>query len=154
MKQWEEFITAFRLLGEDFELKAELIVALESFVWHLYRYKDTDINIVQKKMFDKKFVKEEKVTDLSLLPPCQSTLYLHILHSNSVARIWKCSLLNVVEYPSIMENGWMENGEIIWVDDAFPDDIMDIFDEKDFNEGSMELELDPQDDSDDENIDD
>ena len=62
MKQWEEFITAFRLLGEDFELKAELIVALESFVWHLYRYKDTDINIVQKKMFDKKFVKEEKVT--------------------------------------------------------------------------------------------
>ena len=48
----------------------------------------------------------------------------------------------------------MENGEIIWVDDAFPDDIMDIFDDKDFNEGSMELELDPQDDSDDENIDD
>ena len=22
-----------------------------------------------------------------------------------------------------MENGWMENGEIVWVDDAFPDDI-------------------------------
>ena len=115
-------------------------------------YTDTKTQILT--LFDKKFVKKEKVTDLSLLPPYQSTLYLHILHSNSVARIWKCSLLNVVEYPSIMENGWMENGEIIWVGDAFPDDIMDIFDDKAFNEGSMELELDPQDDSDDENIDD
>ena len=48
----------------------------------------------------------------------------------------------------------MENGEIFWVDDAFPDDIMDILVDEDFDEGSMELELDPQDDSDDENTDD
>ena len=39
------------------------------------------------------------------------------------------------------------------VDDAFPDDIMDILVDEDFDEGSMELELDPQDDSDDENTD-
>ena len=96
-------------------------------------------------MFDKKFVKDEKVIDLSLLPPCQSTLYLHILRSSYVARIWKCSLLNEVGYPSIMENGQMENGQIVWVDDASPDDIMDILIDQDFDEGSMELELDPQD---------
>ena len=47
---------------------------------------------------------------------------------------------------------WMENGEIIWVDDAFPDDIIDILVDKDFDKGNMELELDPQDDSDDGNI--
>ena len=105
------------MLGEDRELNADLIVALESFVCHLYGYKDTDINKIRKKMFDKKFVEEEKVIKLSFLPPCQSTLYLHILHSNYVARIWKCSLLDVVECTSIMENGWMENGEIFWVDD-------------------------------------
>ena len=105
-------------------------------------------------MFDKKFVKDEKVIDQSLLPPCQSTLYLHILHSNYVGRIWKCSLLNVVVYPSIIENGRMENGEIVWLDDAIPDDIMYILVDQDFDEGSMKLELDPQDDSDDENIDD
>ena len=154
MKQCEEFINAFRLLGEDWVLKAELVVALESFVCYLHGYKDTDIKKVRKKMFDKKFVKGEKVIDLSLLPPCQSTLYLLILHSNYVARIWKCSLINVVEYPGIMENGWMENGEIFWVDDALPYNIMDILVDEDFDEGSMELELDPQDDSDDENTDD
>ena len=39
-----------------------------------------------------------------------------------------------------MQNGWMENGEIVWVDDAFPDNIMDILVGEDFDEGSMELE--------------
>ena len=96
----------------------------------------------------------ESIIDLSLLPPCQSTLYLHILHFNYIARIWKCSLLKVVKCSSIMENGWMENVEIIWVDDAFPDDIVEILVDEGFDKGSMELELDPQDDSNDENIDD
>ena len=48
----------------------------------------------------------------------------------------------------------MKNGEIFWVDDALPYNIMNILADKDFGEGSMELELDPQDDSDDENTDD
>ena len=39
----------------------------------------------------------------------------------------------------------MENGEIVWVDDASLDNIMDILIDQDFDEGSMELELDPQD---------
>ena len=74
MKQCDEFIKTFRLLREAWELNAELIVALESFICHLYRYKDKDINKFRQKMFDKTFVKEEKVIDLSLLPLCQSTL--------------------------------------------------------------------------------
>ena len=53
-----------------------------------------------------------------------------------------------------MENGWMGNGEIVWVDDTFTDDIMEILVDEDFDEGSMELELDPQNYSDGENIDD
>ena len=53
-----------------------------------------------------------------------------------------------------MKNGWMENGEVVWVDDAFPDDIMDIQVDEDFDEGNTELKLNPQDDSDDENVDD
>ena len=48
----------------------------------------------------------------------------------------------------------MEKRKIIWVDDAFPDDGMKILVDEDFDEGSMELELDPQDDSNYENIDD
>ena len=51
MKRCDEFINAFRLLGEDWVLKAELIVALESFACHLhgiqkYRYqKSSEKNV-------------------------------------------------------------------------------------------------------------
>ena len=91
--------------------------------------------------------------DLLLLPPLKST-YLHILQSNYLARNWKCHLLNVPKRQSIMENGWIENSDIIWVEDAFADGIMEILVDEDFGEGSMELKLDPQDDSNAENIDD
>ena len=50
---------------------------------------------------------------------------------------------------------WLDGkGEIVSVDDAFPDNIMEILVDKYFDEGSIELKLDPQDDSDNENIDD
>ena len=50
---------------------------------------------------------------------------------------------------------WLDGkDEIVSVDDAFPDNIMEILVDKYFDEGSMELKLDPQDDSDNENIDD
>ena len=53
-----------------------------------------------------------------------------------------------------MDNGWIENRQIVWVDGAFPDDIMEILVNEDFYEGSMELQLDSHDDSNAENIDD
>ena len=46
-----------------------------------------------------------------------------------------------------MENFWIKNSEIVWVDDAFPDDIMEILVDEDFDGESMELKLDPLDDS-------
>ena len=104
-------------------VNTEFIVALESFVCHLYGYKDTDINKIRKTTFYKKFAKVHS----------QSTFYLHILRYNYALRIWKCSLLNEVEYPSTMENGWMENREIVSVDDVFPDNIMDILTKESWN---------------------
>ena len=56
MKQCDKFINAFRLLGEDWKLNAELIVALECFICHLHGHKDTDINKVREKIFDRKFL--------------------------------------------------------------------------------------------------
>ena len=53
-----------------------------------------------------------------------------------------------------MENGWIKNSEIVWVDDAFADSIMEILVNEDFDKGSVELKLYPQDESNAENIDD
>lgn len=63
-------------------------------------------------------------------------------------------LTQISQVLNIMKNYWMENGEIVEVDDAFPDNIMEILVDEDFDEESMELQLHPQDDSNDENIDD
>lgn len=123
---------------------------MESFVRHLYRYKDKDI---RKKKFDEKVFEKKKVIDLSLLPHCQSTLYLQILHFNCRKDL-EMFLLNTVKWPTIMENSWRKNDEIGWVDDTFPDDIMEILVDQYFGKGSMELNLDPQNNCDDENIDD
>ena len=45
-----------------------------------------------------------------------------------------------------MDNGWIENSEIVWVHDAFANGIMENLVDEDFDLGSMELKLDPQDD--------
>ena len=74
MKQCNESINVFRLLGEDWELNAEVIVALDSFACHLCRYKDTDINKLRKEMFDKKFLLGRK-SHGSVIP---TTLPVHI----------------------------------------------------------------------------
>ena len=52
----------------------EFIVALDSFVCHLYRYKDTDINKVQMKMLDKKFLLGRKSPGSIII----ATLQVHI----------------------------------------------------------------------------
>ena len=53
-----------------------------------------------------------------------------------------------------MEIGWIKNIEIVWADDPFADSIMEILVDEDFHKRSMKLKLDPQDDSNAENIDD
>ena len=81
-------------------------------------------------------------------------MYLNILHLNYVPRIWRYSLINVVKCPAIMENVWIENGEIVWVDDAFTDHYMENLVDEDFDEGSIKLKVDHQDDSNAQYIDD
>ena len=49
---------------------------------------------------------------------------------------------------------WIENGEIVWVDDAFTDHYMENLVDEDFDEGRIKLKLDHQDDSNAEYIDD
>lgn len=52
-----------------------------------------------------------------------------------------------------MENVWIENGEIVWVDDAFTDHCMENLVDEDFDERRIKLKLDHQDDSNAEYID-
>ena len=126
---------------EDWELNAELIVALESFVCHLYRYKNFRYQQSLKRIVWQKASVGKK----------KSWVY-HCCHLDSSHYICtSCSQIMLQGFgyviysmwskcPSIMENGLIESSEIIHVDDAFPQDITEILFDEDFDKGSMELE--------------
>ena len=68
-------------------------------------------------------------TYLSLLPPRRSSLQLHCKRSNYVAKMWQSSLSCNIDPDNIQNHGWSENGDIIWIDEAFPENIESINDE-------------------------
>ena len=61
----------------------------------------------------KKYTKGNKVIDLTLLPPCKTSLNLHLQRCNYIALIWKCS-------------GWNLNFDIKWCKDIFTTEIKDL----------------------------
>ena len=112
---------------------------MENFICKLYGYKESNINNVRKKIFEKKCKKEGKIVDLANLPPCRSVLKLHILRAYYVAKVWKCS--------------FRENGSIKWVDEVFPNDVEEILLHeryKDDDENPEEDSYEPSDDNDNE----
>ena len=60
-------------------------------------------------------------------------LYLHAQRAIYVVKIWKSSDLAWHDMPDIKDNGCLENGEIDWVENVFPDDIEDILVDPEFD---------------------
>ena len=54
--------------------------------------KNKTVNPGRAEIFTKKQANENKITDLPILPPCESTLLLHIKRANYVAKLWKTCL--------------------------------------------------------------
>ena len=89
LQKYPKFKQAFIELGTNWELSEYLISALEEFTCYIYGSRTKDIDNLRYKMFNKKYVKENKIIDMSLLPPCRSVLTLHIKRANFVAAMWK-----------------------------------------------------------------
>ena len=56
------------------------------------------VDIIRADMFMKKNKRENKVIDLSTMPPSFSSLFLHLQHADYVARIWKLTLCASLSY--------------------------------------------------------
>ena len=100
-----------------------LLECLEKYVWKLYGFSDTSVNRVRFKTLEKKYKKDNKIVEISLLPPCCSTLRLHILRANTVAFLWRQSQNAITDVPDITTNGWINYDEIKWVEPVFPQEI-------------------------------
>ena len=82
-----KFIEVFASLGSSWSLQDEVHDGLEEYVRRLYGYKKKGVNYVRHQLFECTYSREDKIIDLSLLPPCRSSLRLHSLRANVVAKI-------------------------------------------------------------------
>ena len=100
----------------------------------------------RRQLFERKH-KENKIPDLSSLPPCQEVLRLHAKRANRIAFNWKRSTEAMITHSDISEHGWFASGDIIWIIDGFPSDIEEllIYDDDD-DESFYESEVESEDD--------
>lgn len=121
-----EYLDCFKTLGNQWDVSDELKLTLEKYVCSLYSSSKKDVNEVRMDIFMKKQKSNNQIVDLSILPPCKSTLTLHIERANYVARIWKMSSSRQIIAPTFRSYGWNEDGSICWVDEQYPEDITDL----------------------------
>jgi hypothetical protein len=87
VKDSQDFLNAFRSLGSADSVDENTRAILEKYVCVMYGEKQiSSVDDARRKIFWKNFAKDHKVTDLSLLPPCKSSLLKHIQRANYVAR--------------------------------------------------------------------
>ena len=110
-------------LERKWHLREEVKEVLEEYVCQLYSSRHTQINDARYGIFVKKHTIKDTLIDLSILPPCKSSLMLHIERANYVARIWKTASTSMVRPPEVSEHGWSNSAEIQWIDESYPTDI-------------------------------
>ena len=129
----------FGALGNSSHISSELLSNFERFVCAMYGKKTySDINKVRYKLFKLKFhpklrgiLSTGDGADLSLLPPCRSSLKMHIYRANYQALIWKLASVQNPAIPHPAGHGWKtEGGGIlmyVWTDgDIVPPELSDI----------------------------
>ena len=101
------------------------------------------------------FVKKNgKVPDLSLLPPCSSSLKKHTARSHYIASIWKKAFIPYQNIDTFSNFGWFPDGKIDWIDRAYPENVELLFSEKNSQETSDEQDCEDEEDDEDSDYDD
>ena len=132
------FQDTFCALGKQ-ALSPDILESLEHFVCCLYnRPKVKDINQLRFDLLKEKFDTAKgpvlscyNGTDLSLLPPCRSSLYMHIKRADFQVEVWKSAGETQPAIDGPAGRGWKitEEGclEIRWCeDDILPQELVDI----------------------------
>ena len=128
-----KFVDVFASLGSSWSPQDEIYDGLEEYVCRLYGCKKKDVNYVRHQLFQHTYSREDKIIDLSLLPPCRSSLRLHSLRADVVAKIWNDADQGTIHLPDLTLHGWNEDSRIHWFDEAFPQNVIDILMDPDFD---------------------
>ena len=84
------------------------------------------MNETRRQIFWEKLQKENKIIDLSLLPPCQSSLELHCKRANFVAKTWRDASNPMLLSDNPVMHGWLPDMNIEWIKEVYPSDITEL----------------------------
>ena len=117
----------FGELGSQDSVSESTAAGLEKFVCFLYGEKRlSSLNRVRKTIFWRSYSRDNKVIDLSLLPPCQTSLERHIRRATYLARIWRQASHPMMNIQDPQFHGWNEDLSTDWISVPYPEDISEL----------------------------
>ncbi len=121
------FLRAFGQIGSSTEISENLMKELEKFVCYIYgQRKESSVNTARASIFWKKLKATNKVIDISLFPPCQSSLEKHAKRANYVAMIWRQASFPLINEECPTDHGWLSDYQVAWIDEAYPPDVEEL----------------------------
>ena len=118
MQKDQKYIRLFAELGNYPEVPVHVSNGLEEFVCDLYGHaRISSVNKLRHKIFWQKLEKENKVIDLSFMPPCEA---------NYVASIFRKADRLILDLEDHTSHGWSYRGQVIWSNDCYPKDITEL----------------------------
>ena len=105
-------------------------------------------------LFWKHYHKNRKIIDVSLLPPCSSSLWKHTSRAYYVSKIWKNADVLLQDIEPFTNFCCLPDGSIDWIYTPYSNDIAGLFGEfegsQDIPHEEMDDDLDGESDVDDE----
>eukprot|EP00794_Sanderia_malayensis_P020850 gene20850-biopygen15376 len=127
IKDSDIFLEVFSSLGTQMELDHHQLQELEKFVCVIFGEARLDsVNDARKKIFWERFENKKKIVDLSLLPPCQSSLAKHSRRSNYIAYMWRSAYRPMMNLDTPTNHGWLPDLSIDWIEEPYPEDITEL----------------------------
>ncbi len=121
-----DYVAAFSSLGNTWLVSADLLRKLEEFVCALYGKRLQNVDLLRYQLYCSKGGKVEP----EALPPCKSTLALHVTRANYQAGVWRRAIFQLPDVPSPDSHGWEVSEDSIaikWLaSNPAPDEIMEL----------------------------
>ena len=111
----------------------EMRTAIQKFICAIYGSTKKTINEVRFDLFCQTYQNQNKIVDMSTIPPCERVLFLHVKPANYIVSIWKKANVAKPVLPPITGHGWNEDGSLTWTSEIFPKEIAEILFDDEFD---------------------
>ena len=126
LEKYPEFIHCFQELGKSWIVTDDLVDQCEKFVCLLYGKMISDVDELRYQIFCAKGGK----VDPSALPPCKTTLILHIKRANYQACVWRRAVVANPNLPPPDQHGWIIDANdltVQWLGSRpAPDEVLEL----------------------------